>query len=219
MDVNIRPVWAEVNLDNIINRVWYIESYITIPMMIISKTFFDDIMRLPEVVSKRREYINELIEDGNYVHLLGLVDKPFRISYFLDIYDSLEGDKFIEAFSFVYSSSEYGFDSLLDDDVIELLIDYKDTNKIKDILKNNFNITDKMVTIYRGEADKSMSYRDGAMSWTLELKVANFFANRFSSSNPKVYKAKVNVDDILLYLDRESEVLVEPCNLVDVELI
>lgn len=53
----------------------------------------------------------------------------------------------------------------------------------------------------------------------MDYDVAKFFANRFNANNPKIYKATVDVEDILMIIDRESEVLVTNDSLADVSII
>lgn len=215
-NLNIDNFYADTN--NMINRVWYIEEFITYPMVSISKKFFE-MFDIPNLIKHRRKCIENLLEKKNFNAIFTMVEKPFRISYFLDLYDYLTDEEFINVFSFVYSTCEYGFIDLLNDDVIERLKECKDTENLINNIKDKYEIKDDMVVIYRGEADKSTPFNDGAMSWTLDYKVAKFFANRFNAEELKIYKAKANVNDILIFLDREDEVLIEYENLVDVELL
>ena len=81
--------------------------------------------------------------------------------------------------------------------------------------------TDDTITIYRGEDEKSNSYKS-ALSWTLSLDMAKFFANRYNKTNSgKVYQATVAKEDILAYLPEreEEEVIVKSPDLINVEQI
>lgn len=81
--------------------------------------------------------------------------------------------------------------------------------------------TDDTLTIYRGEDEKSNSYKS-ALSWTLSLDMAKFFANRYNKTNSgKVYQATVAKEDILAYLPEreEEEVIVKSSDLINVEQI
>lgn len=71
------------------------------------------------------------------------------------------------------------------------------------------------VSVYRGVT----SYNAGkvkALSWTLDQKVAQWFANRFGE-NGTVYEAEISKEHILaLFKGRnEWEVIVEPDHLLD----
>lgn len=217
-DNNLFLDFFYIDMDNIINKVWYIEDFITYPLFNISKRFFD-MLNLPEVIRLRREYLLELKNKRKYVSMFSLLEKCFRISYFLDLYKEINSEEFIDLFSYVYSSCEYNFDELLEEEVMEKLRKAKNTVKIKKILNKEFQIKDEIITIYRGEADNSTPYNEGAISWTLDSNIAKFFANRFNAENPRIYKAKVNINDILLFIDREKELLVESKNLIEVKLL
>lgn len=187
-------------------------------MINISKKFFE-MFNFPNIIKSRREYLLDLRNERKYVNMFSLLEKCFRISYFLDLYKEINSEEFIDLFSYVYSSCEYNFDELLEEEVMEKLRKAKNTVKIKKILNKEFQIKDEIITIYRGEADNSTPYNEGAISWTLDSNIAKFFANRFNAENPRIYKAKVNINDILLFIDREKELLVESKNLIEVKLL
>ena len=207
-----------VDEGNIINRIWYIENFITYPMHNVSKQFMN-MFNFCEMIHQRRNYVEKLKKDNNYEGLFSIVDKCFRISYFVELYPYIPNEQFVDVFTLVYSLCEYNFDMLLTDDVLNKLRKLKPNFTKQQLIDKGAEITDNVVTIYRGEADKSTNYKDGALSWTLNYDMAIFFANRFSARNPKLYKAQVNIDNILLYIDREEEVLVEAKDLIDVKLI
>lgn len=82
------------------------------------------------------------------------------------------------------------------------------------------------LTIYRGieydeKGPKKAMIR--ALSWTPELDTAIFFAKRFLMIDGRigaVYKAKIKKADVLTYYaGEESEVLVKPQKLYDIELV
>lgn len=215
---NLQLEYFYIDIKNIINKVWYIEGFVIYPMINISKVFFE-MFDLPKVIEARRELLLDLRNKREYVSMFSLLEKCFRISYFLNLYKELNSEEFIELFTYVYSNCEYNFDKLLEEDVMDKLRESKDTVKIKEILNKEFQIKDEIITIYRGEADNSTPYNKGAISWTLDYSIAKFFSNRFNAKNPKIYKAKVHINDILLFIDRENELLVESENLIEVKLI
>ena len=131
--------------------------------------------QVSNVLHHRKAYIDLLIEKHDYVSIFTLIEKCFRFSFFLNLYEDLNKEEFISVFSFIYSNGEYNFDYLLEDGVL-----------------------------------------DGALSWSLDYDMANFFARRFNAKKPQIYKAKVNVNDILLFLENENEILVEPSNVQNV---
>lgn len=207
-----------IDESNIINRIWYIENFITYPMYNISKEFMD-MFNFCEIIHQRRNYIEQLKKDNNYKGLFSILDKCFRISYFIELYPYIPEEQFVDVFTLVYSFCEYNFDMLLTDNVLNKLRKLKPNLTKQQLINEGAEITDSIVTIYRGESDKSTDYKEGALSWTLNYDIATFFANRFSAKKPKVYKAQVNIKDIILYIDREEEVLVETKDLIDVKSI
>ena len=76
------------------------------------------------------------------------------------------------------------------------------------------------LTIYRGETEYSTSYEQ-ALSWTLDKEKASWFANRFESEEPVVYKASVKTENLLAYDNgrEEQEILVHSDYLTGVEQV
>lgn len=107
-----------------------------------------------------------------------------------------------EALIYVYCSSEYNFDKHF---YLDQFISTKD--KAEDLLDlySKLNIDENdYVTIYRGEGSKSTDVKD-ALSWTLDLKTAYFFKNRFTNEGGKLYKATIKLKDILAYIANRNE--------------
>ncbi|GAA0092950.1 hypothetical protein UT300009_29800 [Paraclostridium bifermentans] len=111
-----------------------------------------------------------------------------------------------------YSSIEdgYGYDLLLRG--IKLYKKRCDIQEsIKKDLKDHID-NEGYVIIYRGINNKS---REDGTSYTLDTKVAKFFANRWNS-NGHIKKCKVHIDDILGYIDNgESEIITEKAIVLD----
>jgi hypothetical protein len=78
----------------------------------------------------------------------------------------------------------------------------------------------RYVEIYRGETQKSLHQKDGLpISYTIDKRVAKFFAIRYNSRAKKTITAKVHISDVLWVAnDRcEYEVILKPCcKLLDV---
>jgi hypothetical protein len=76
------------------------------------------------------------------------------------------------------------------------------------------------LTIYRGVS--GIGSAEG-IAWTLDIDKARWFARRLVlvNRNPRLYRATVHADDVLGYFTGrgESEVLVDPAHLRNVELI
>lgn len=108
----------------------------------------------------------------------------------------------------VYSSSEFGAYNISNRNLINLkkCKSIEQSNQLKESLKDLPNI----VTIYRGEGDKSTNYKK-AISWTLNVNIANFFAIRNTPSFAYVYTAQIPKEKIIAYINSrdEEEVLVD----------
>ena len=186
-----------INEDSLLNSAWYIEDYVTIPLHTLSEEYLEFI-KIKEMIQKRKELIEVRKKNKNYTGLFTLIEKPFRMAYFLNIYDELEATEFLELFELVWSSCEYNFNLLSNEDILQRIEEIRSIKNIKDKLIKKYNIKNDVITIYRGEADKSTSFNNGAISWTLNYDIASFFANRFRANNPKIYKANVLIKDILM---------------------
>lgn len=217
-NLGVDPKYFFKDEENPINRYWYIESFITIPFFNITEDMLK-FCNLGETVRQRKYRIKTLLEQKNYETLLTLVDKPLRIHCLKSIIDTIPKEQFKDVFKLVWSSIESSYTSLSEPDVLDRLRESKNTT-IEDLIKQGAIIDNKtIVTIYRGENEASNHYLNGALSWTLDYDVAKFFAARFGKPNQKIYKAKVNVEDILMYIKKEKEILIERHNLKDIEEI
>lgn len=213
--LGIDPKYFFKDEENPINRYWYIESFITIPFACISEDMLK-FYNLGEMVKHRREHIDSLLEEENYRALLTLVDKPLRAYCLMSLIDTIPKEQFTEVFKSVWSTIEGSYTYLSDQEILSRLKDNtKDT--LNHLQEQGVIISDKnTIVVYRGENDGSNHYLDGALSWTLDYNIAKFFATRFRKPNPKIYKAKVNINDIILFIGREKEVLIESKNLKEV---
>lgn len=217
-NINLNPKYFFKDEDNLINRYWYIESFITIPFIDISEGMLK-FYNLGEMVKMRREHIKGIQKRKDYAALFTLVDKPFRIDYFLYNINNIPKEQFIGIFKIVWSSIESSYSLLSNKEVLDKLKE-SETVTVEALLEQGAEISDKdTITVYRGENTGSNHYLNGALSWTLDYTTARFFANRFRKPNPKIYKAKVHIKDILIFIDREKEVLIESTNLKEIEEI
>jgi len=139
------------------------------------------------------------LENGNYEMLFHMMVSNMRLYVFNQTFSSIPENKVYEVFKFVYQSSEYGFEDFHWGQIIPMC--ERENRHDLEILKREYG---KQLTIYRGCKDNT---EDG-FSWTLDKEVAEFFANRFDTEG-YVLKGKVDTEQVLTYIDRESEVIVE----------
>ncbi|EKS4345135.1 hypothetical protein QB607_003139 [Clostridium botulinum] len=166
--------------------------------------------KVREQIEQRERIHKRCIENKEYIRLFCLIDKPYRFSFYQQLFNDIPDEQKYEVFRNIYTSCEYGFDNL-SREFLEEIFEY---NKVD---KNWFN--EDIIAIYRGEGDLSTPYTE-AYSWTININVARWFAERFNS-NGKVYKGYIRQQDILDYLgDRnEKEVLVFSEDVFNIEQI
>lgn len=80
-----------------------------------------------------------------------------------------------------------------------------------------FDALPKEVTIYRGVDNPEYKY---GFSWTLDKKVAQWFANRNESKRAYVYECIVDKEDLICYFEirNEKEVIIDPETLKEYEI-
>lgn len=134
--------------------------------------------------------------------------RPMLLDWYVinELFNSKQEQR--ESILSVRSDIEYGFTDF-DETYIEFLEETA-TKEAKDIQELLAEVGNKdVLTIYRGETEHSTSYEQ-ALSWTLDKEKASWFANRFESEEPVVYKASVKTENILAYDNgrEEQEILV-----------
>ena len=146
----------------------------------------------------------DIKKDGLEKHQF-LIPSEFQISlmnYYLNTHSIHDYSSFIE----LYMHNEYNFSQLSRDKLNKIFQQTHDRigQKFIDSLSD-------VVTIYRGEGDKSTPV-DKALSWTLSKEVAMFFACKNSNTGASIYTAQIKREAILDYLDdrNENEILAFP---------
>ena len=81
-----------------------------------------------------------------------------------------------------------------------------------------FNNLDDELTIYRGVTSYNAD-NVKALSWTLDIDKAEWFANRFGEEDGTVYDAEIEKSHVLAYFGRrnESEEIVDSKYLIDIK--
>ncbi|MBD5589371.1 hypothetical protein [Clostridium botulinum] len=187
----------------------YLKGTVLIEIYDTSEEYFIN-FKVREQMKQREEIHKKCIENKEYIRLFCLIDKPYRLLFYEELFNDIPDEQKYKVFKNIYTSSEYGFNNL-SREFLEEIFEYNEVDK------NWFN--EDVVAIYRGEGSLSTSYNE-AYSWTIDTDVAIWFAKRFND-NGKVYKGYIKQDHILDYLaDRnEKEVLVFPEDVFNVEQI
>lgn len=181
-----------------------------------------------------REGIMEAWKEKNLASYVAMTDKRYygwALYHIMMAKEDLDPREFWDTFIHIWVASEYLNNCLPPYILEQVFIDNPDKEKEVEHLRKRFN--SDTITIYRGEGSKSNNFfEDRSLSWTLSKDKAIWFANRFSSfdkptreqgevlKDRTVYKAVINVEDILAYIDdTEDEVIVSPDKIKKYETI
>lgn len=147
---------------------------------------------------KMKKKVEKLIKEQKYEDIYYLMVSNMRILSFNNTFKEIPKSQVYSIFKYVYNSSEYGFNEFNWRNVEEICESHNQADIT--FLKEKYG---DVLTIYRGEK-RSEGY---GFSWTLDYEVANFFANRFDTRG-EILEGTVNTGDILTYIEREQEVVV-----------
>jgi hypothetical protein len=172
-------------------------------------------------VKKRIEtkeiYFLKTLRKKDYSKYFCIMDERIRVMMINREFRTIPHEQKYDVFVHVYSSIDHGFNMLSKN----IFYDVKKfmPKSIKSEIRKLAN-ADGYITIYRGMTEKSTSINI-ANSWTMSLDVAKFFAKRFNSESPHIYKAKINYKDVFAYINskNEEEILIFPEKLIAVEKI
>ena len=164
------------------------------------------------------EYISNLQNREYSIPILALNDR-MRMEYFNILAENNMLDGLFKLFMQVYTTSDYGCEAISHENMIKLFNSRSQEEKIKmNQEKNNaLKRYPDTLTVYRGEASKSTSHHD-SWSWTLDINTANFFATRFGRDDSKIVKGTVSKDCVDTYFREESECIINPKNVADIEI-
>lgn len=162
-----------------------------------------------EQFKARREYFRKLYAENDYSTAILMTDKRYRFTLYKELFEKIPMEERFDTFIEIYTRGEYGFDKI-DPAFIRQVFNYRYLSKEW----KPFESEEEFITVYRGVTKKS-SPLDKAYSWTLDKKVAEFFATRFESRG-KVITAKVRPKDIICLIDtrNEKEVLILPEDII-----
>lgn len=183
------------------------------------KTGEKEIVDILHDVKGKRLWMNEM-KDRIYAcetpwQILYLMNKPYYFAFIKFAHSMMSNKDLGMILSHAWVSVEYSNDDanlspkemihLLKSLPIELLMTEEDLK-----LWDTFPET---LQIFRGVNKHNESSVNTALSWTLNLETARWFANRFDDNNEgKVYSQTVNKADVLAFFNtrNEMEVLIQP---------
>lgn len=165
--------------------------------------------------------MKEYEKENDYENIFSSMEKRILIPNFIRYFYDIPEEQRYNCFRDLYRRSEYGF-YMFEYEFLEEVFECRSySQEHKDQLDEFYKeiANQEIVTVYRGVTNRSTP-ADEAISWTLDIKVADFFAKRFNS-NGSVYKAQINKKDVYDYLTgrNEKEVLLNPYELYNIEKI
>lgn len=118
-----------------------------------------------------------------------------------------------EYVTYVYQQMEDAYEL-----VLPIIVELMERNpQLIDVVKKDIRdagILDDELIVYRGFNDKN---REDGTSYTFDLEIAKFFAKRWDSDG-YINKYKVNINDVLAYLDGEKEIVTEKAILIEEDI-
>lgn len=158
------------------------------------------------------EEIERQVAGHDYMHAIMSLPDAMQLEYFNKLIEKKGSDipGLYELFFSFYTNSDYGFRGVTDETLKAVL----STKTEEDIAKTKEALEGlpEVVKIYRGGNSASTPFEE-AMSWTLDVNVATFFACRRGKDEGYVVEAEVSKKDIIdAFLDDrdEQEIIVDP---------
>jgi len=142
-------------------------------------------------------------------------DKRLSFLPYFKYFNSIPDEQKYELFFNAWCRLEYGFHYITEEFIKELMLYPRPPINIPGYEGQN------ELVVYRGMGSESNHVKQ-ALSWTTEIDKAMWFAKRWCSYGAaKVYQAKIDISNIVGYIDdrEESEVIVLPSCLMDVTKI
>jgi hypothetical protein len=208
LEVNKSDIFIDPS--NMLSPVVYVKGFIYIEFWGFTLENIK-VFNVKERIQSQTKIMDELIAINDWSRVFSLMEKKILIPNFLKIYHQIPSEQIVNVFSELWTRSESGF-NLIGEDVLQYVYGHKELSaewkeRMGSLNKRVGNV--EYITVYRGSG---YGHRDGC-SWTLSLKTAKWFANRFSKDG-KIYKGRVAVDKVFDYFGgyrrNESEVLVNP---------
>jgi len=217
--VNIDPskIYFSNSSDSL-SPYFYYEFPIFIEIMSMSIDFLTTFLQIEERVSRQKGFFQRTLKEKDFDKFFAFVHTKIKIMAFNKVYELIPKEEKYSQFIKVYVLGDYGFQHFkkeIVEDVFNHQPDYvKQTCREElDKISNNDDIV-----IYRG-AGKYSNPIDKAYSWTLNLRVANTFANHFENAGT-VYSATVKKSKVVDLIDdrHESEIIVRPEDVENIEV-
>ena len=167
------------------------------------------------ILKETLEMFNETA-DGNIDHLFALCHKPYRLTLLSLAKFHLTKKDYTELLRDCWVDTEFPHQGEMKEIIKMFEIADKDILRQED--KVGFDALPERITVYRGIQGKKAKVR--ALSWTLSLDKARWFANRFEF-NGRVYEAMIDKQNVYFYTNsrQEEEVVLNPNKLKNILVV
>jgi hypothetical protein len=157
------------------------------------------------MVTKKRDYMREVIREKDWYTFIVLHERPYRLDMLIRIYERgwISDAELADVLISVWSDTE--LPELMQPDILEL---FRQTDFITDDPEGWAKMPETF-TVFRG-VDGEYEQTPTGMAWTLDRKVAVFFARRHDAKG-QVYRYTAHKDEILAYITArdEAEVIID----------
>lgn len=168
-----------------------------------------------EHIKQKTEKFDKYIQANKWAEIYMFMENKVIIPQFKLDYEKIPDNQKYEIFIDLYQGSEYGFELLSKEMMLDLFEHRKKSPEWKKRMRSFNKVIKKdedgKITIYRG-TNLSSNNNDNAFSWTLSKKTAEFFANRFNKNKGHIAERKIDPSEVLDYLEsrNEAEVILLP---------
>jgi len=164
--------------------------------------------------------VDRLKRTGTLSGFLLLLSKPYRFTFLDHVKNYLSNDDLGACLRYIWEDSEYTNSGSVFTKK-QLLSLFQRSTKEKLMDKDElpvFNNLPERITVYRGTT--SVNSKDvRAFSWTLSLKKAEWYANRFDDSVHNIFQAELPKDGVLAYFSTDEEIIADPYKLENIQKI
>lgn len=165
--------------------------------------------KMCRAIEEHKNRIKILVDKKEWVRAFKCIEKKLGLTIFVTHFDNIPDDQKYDSFIAIYTRSEFGFEILKD--IYKKVFEFSHLSKKREkrinLLKKKFK--EKKFTIYHGASIDYPVY--DYYSWTLQEKVAEFFAYRYSGRG-QVLSERITHHDAIDYISsrNEAEILFSP---------
>ena len=137
---------------------------------------------------------------GEYEQCIRLLERPQRIPKLLGWWGEIPDDVKYELFQRAFCDSEGSFEEIPEEVMA-------DVARLRPALPEQITSVLETKRIYRGSV-LELGTPDSALSWTVDKKVAAYFANRWAklkSGTPVIWSARITTEDVVAHISMRNE--------------